>query len=331
MTLVKRVKGNVYLYLAFRTARLLLIVALLDFAVGKILRYYYFKEKVGREYRATYAIEKTKADVLIFGASRAYQHYDPVIIRDSLKMSCYNTGSYGQSILYSYATLKAILKRYTPKIVILDVEAGDFKKDPDAYDRLSFLLPYYKDHQEMRPIIESRGSFEKLKLISSVYPFNSDLLMIAGGNTPYFIKSDKDIEGYKPATGEWKGQEEINKPAPYALDSFRLDAYKSFIKDCLDKKIKLFIACSPFFDKFESPDYTISLMKKIATDQHVCFINFTNDLFFTGKNELFKDKIHLNESGSRIYTPLIIHQIRDSLRYSNLIAEIKSPHPYFDK
>ena len=91
------------------------------------MRYFYFKETNGREYRAAYAIEKEKADVVVFGASRAYRHYVPDIIEDSLKMSCYNTGNYGHTILYSYATLKVILKRYTPKLIILDVEAEDFK------------------------------------------------------------------------------------------------------------------------------------------------------------------------------------------------------------
>jgi hypothetical protein len=317
-------KRNAYLIFAYGAFRLLLIVAILDFAIGKALRYFYFREKVGREYRATFSIDKTNADILVFGASRAYQHYDPIIIQDSLKMSCYNTGCYGQSILYSYATLKAVLKRYTPKMIILDVEVGDFKVDQDAYDRLSFLLPYYKDHKEMRSVIESRGPFEKLKLVSSIYPFNSNILMIAGGNSEYFMKPDKDINGYKPGEGEWKGREEIDRPRPYALDNYKVNAYRFFIKDCENKHIKLFIVCSPLFDEFARPDYTISLMQRIAQNHHICFINFVYDRFFTGNNELFKDKIHLNEKGSKIYTTVVMHKIKESLQYHNLAAKGKS-------
>ena len=106
---------------------MLFIVFLLDFSIGKTLRYFYFKQKCGRQYRATYAIEKTTADVLIFGSSRAYHHYVPGIIEDKMQQSCYNTGSPGQSLLFNYATLKAILKRYSPKLIVLDVVPGDLR------------------------------------------------------------------------------------------------------------------------------------------------------------------------------------------------------------
>ena len=322
MILRKRMMENTYFNFLLSAVRLLFIVAVLDLAAGKALRYYYFKEKVGREARASYSIDKTTADVLIFGASRAYQHYDPSIIRDSVKMSCYNTGCFGQTILYSYATLKAILKRHIPKIIILDVEVGDFKIDPDAYDRLSFLLPYYKDHEEMRSIIDMRSPFEKYKMVSSIYPFNSNVLMIAGGNSEYFIKRDKDMNGYKPETGEWIGREKIIDPQPYPLDNYKLSAYKSFIQDCQDKNIKLFVVCSPFFDEFKKQDYTISLMQRIAQNHHISFLNFINDPKFTGNNKLFKDKIHLNKKGSELYTPIVAHEIKKSLGYNHLIAKM---------
>ena len=134
MTLRKRIKKNAYLYFTAKMILLLFIIFLLDFSIGQILRYFYFKSECGRQYRATYAIEKTTADVLIFGSSRAYHHYIPPLIENKLKQSCYNTGSPGQYLLYNYATLKAVLKRYTPKIIILDVTAGDLKTGYEHLD-----------------------------------------------------------------------------------------------------------------------------------------------------------------------------------------------------
>ena len=110
--MIKKVILNIALVLS--------VVFILDFTIGKTLRYYYFKESSGTHFRTTYAIEKTNADILIFGSSRANHHYVPAIFEDSLKMKFYNTGRDGNGIFFQLAVLKSILKRYTPKIIIFD-------------------------------------------------------------------------------------------------------------------------------------------------------------------------------------------------------------------
>jgi len=93
----------------------IIILIISDFLIGKTLRYIYFNETSGLDYRTTFAIDSTKADIIVFGASRANHHYVPTIFQDSLKMTFYDVGRDGQSIFYHLAILKAILKRYTPK------------------------------------------------------------------------------------------------------------------------------------------------------------------------------------------------------------------------
>ena len=291
---------------------LILIIFILDFAIGKTLRYFYYKEQFGRQYRATYAIDKCDANILVFGSSRAYHHYVPNIIEDSLKETCYNTGSPGQFLFYNYATLKAVLKRYTPKMIILDVSVGCLGIEKSSYDRLSFLLPYYKDHPEMRSIIELKGPYEKYKLISSIYPFNSNLLMIAGGNSEYFKAKSVDIKGYKPLNRV------LNKPIveiveePYKLDSIKVKILNLFIKDCQDYKIKLYLAYSPAFINYTKTDFSIIKAKQIALNNNVPFFDFTNDTTFTKHPELFDDFDHLNEKGSQLFTKKVISKIKNN-------------------
>ena len=253
----KRIRKNAYLYFTAKMLFLFIIIFLLDFSIGHILRYFYFKQECGRQYRATYAIEKTTADVLIFGSSRAYHHYVPPIIENKLKESCYNTGSPGQYLLYNYATLKAILKRYTPKLIILDVTAGDLKAGKESYERLSSLLPYYEKHEEIRPIVELKSPFEKFKLLSSIYAFNSSFLMIAGGNSEYFKKRTIDIKGYKSLNRTWNNPIETRYSEPYKSDSNKTKAFTSFIEDCHHAGTKLFIVCSPTYIMYNPRDYSM--------------------------------------------------------------------------
>lgn len=303
-------KRNVYLYFAVKLILLLLIVFLIDFCIGNILRHFYLKEGTGRQYRATYTIEKTTDDILIFGSSRAYHHYVPSIIEDSLKQSCYNTGSPGQFLLYNYATLKAVLKRYSPKLIILDVSPRDLAEDKESYDRLSFLLPYYRDHPEIRPIVDLKSPFEKYKLLSSIYPFNSKFLMIIGGNLNYFKNKFSDIKGYKPLYRKWNKSIEIKSPDTYKLDRIKEKVFLSFIEDCDHAGSNLLVVCSPNFIKYNKPDYSITVMQKYAKSKNISFIDFTNDTAFINHPDLFDDLDHLNKRGSEIFTINLVEKLK---------------------
>ena len=100
-----------------------------------------------------------------------------------MKLSFYNAGRDGNFMFYHLAVLKGVLNRYSPKIVILDFVAEEFAQNQYSYDRLSSLLPYYKSHPEMRSIINLKSKYEKIKLLSQIYPYNSLMLTIAVGNS----------------------------------------------------------------------------------------------------------------------------------------------------
>ena len=114
------------------------IVFVLDLSIGRTLRYFYFKESSGLHYRTTFSMDSTKANILIFGSSRATHHYVPEVFESSLKDSYYNTGRDGNGIFYQLAVLRSILKRYNPKVIILDYYPGSLEKKV-----MIDYLPYY--------------------------------------------------------------------------------------------------------------------------------------------------------------------------------------------
>lgn len=160
-TSIYKIKKNPFQYFLLKLTVLFAIVFILDISIGSVLRYYYFKQESSSQYRTTYSIEKTKADILIFGSSRANHHYNPDVFDNRMNLSYYNVGRDGNFIFYHYAVLKGVLKRYSPKIVILDFIHGEFRQNQDSYDRLSSLLPYYRSHSEMRSIINLKSKYEK--------------------------------------------------------------------------------------------------------------------------------------------------------------------------
>lgn len=179
----------------------LVVLFAIDFVVGNVLRKLYFQQKSGPDYETIYAMEKSTEDLMVFGSSRARNHYHPKAFEEALGMSFYNAGRNGNFILYSNAVAQAVLKRHQPKIVILDIVGHEFEYYAPNYEKLSVLLPFYKTHPEIRSTVNLRGEFESIKLWFQMYPFNSTLLSICLGNTEFYNKKDPIIKGYSLSTG----------------------------------------------------------------------------------------------------------------------------------
>ena len=289
----------------------LTLLFILDRGIGHLLKKYYFTQKAGYDYQATYAIDSTKADIVILGSSRAANIFDPTVFEKQLNLSCFNTGRYGYPIFYHYALLKAITKRHVPKIVVLSFDAGNFSVNQEAYDRLSSLLPYYKNHPEIRPIVDLKRPYINLKMLSAIYPFNSLLLPIVSGNTAYSKIKYTTIKGYIPL------QEVINGPlrkfdytVEKKLDTVKINIYKSFIKDCIDSNIKLFVVCPPYLINAIGIDHSIIEAKTIAKQFNIDFLDYSRDTFYTNKPTLFADYRHLNEKGVLLFSNNVIEKIK---------------------
>ncbi len=305
--------GKVLAYCFVQLALFVAIVVLIDFGIGNLLQHFYFTMKRGTQYRTTYAIEKTTADIIIFGSSRAVHQYDPLIFEERLKLSCYNAGRDGEeSTLYHYAVLKGITKRYTPKIVILDLMNGELGNQLYSYDRLASLSPYYHTHPELRSIIDLRSKHETLRKISSIYPFNSLIISIFTNNLNARKEKNPDIQGYLPIQSTkiiTKALSTYDKTEQYDLDSIKISVLKLFIGECNQKKIKLFIICSPYYEKETGTDYSIVNIEKIAASKNIDFFNFGQDSFYLKRPELFCDVLHLNKNGATIFSNTVAEKI----------------------
>jgi len=287
----------------------LIFVVLFDFIIGKTLKHFYFEQDSGFQYRTTHSLNYTEDEILIFGSSRANHHYDTNILESKLNMSTYNTGRDGTYLFYQTALLKTILKRHQPKIIIYDF-FGSFEYSQSDYDRLSFLLPYYEEHEEIREVLELKGPFEKFKTLSKIYPYNSMLFNIIMGNMEFNKKKNKDIKGFVPLNKNWTSElQAIKSTTKYELDQNKLNAFKDFIQLCKKNNIELHVIVSPVFYTYQS-DYSITTCKQICAKQNVPFYDFTRDDKFLQKPEWYADILHLNQTGAKKFSSIVADSLK---------------------
>ena len=291
------------LYFLLRFALLFLVLVICDFGLGRLLQHYYFTQTSGAAARTTYAMEEITAEGLIFGSSRASHHYVPEILSSQLNMGFYNTGRDGNYIFYNLAVLRTILKRYTPEIIILDANVDIFHKTPANYDRLASLLPYYETHEEIRSIVELRSRFEKWKLYSRIYPYNSLLGSIAIRN----LESGKQAtegDGYVPIYDQWEYDIKPKEFSHKVLDEKLIDGFRSFVQEARDAGSEVFVIISPFYATYDEVP-GLPLIEKICQEEGVHFKDDAQSEFFLSRGELFGDYAHLNHEGAMLFSEQI--------------------------
>jgi hypothetical protein len=281
---------------------LFIVLIALDFWIGKTLRDYYFKQKFGEYYVLTRTIENPKqqrTEILIMGSSRAKRHYNPEIISETLGMSCYNAGHDAQTIIFHKALLDIIADKYKPEIILLDVISNELEYAGDNYDHLSVLLPYVRDYPELWSALSLKSPFERIKCLSQIYPYNSLLDKIVGGN---IIPREIDVNGFTPFYGWFERDlEEMTFSPDSKLDPNKVNAFNSFLTVCREKNIQLYVVYSPEFRKFSNYSSSMNYFKKEAEKQGVEFISYRNDESFFDK-DLFREPLHLNNIGAEKFS-----------------------------
>lgn len=284
-----------------------------DRLLGLGLEKLYFNQKYGQFADISYSVDSVKQKVLIFGSSRAYHHYSTSIISQKLSKSTYNVGMDAQMIPYSSAMQEIILKRYKPEIMILDISPWEIYEGSEKYEKLTALLPYVNSHPELLKYTDYIGDWEKVKLNSKVYPYNSTLFI-----TFYnMLKVDKDISynGFVPLNRTMSKQEfissktkidaearnELKKSIKY--DSLAIALYDGFMKRANQHHINTFVIVSPTIYRNSFNQEAIKKLKKLSEKyEMITFLDFSRKSEFNNNYELFSDVFHLNAKGAKIFT-----------------------------
>jgi hypothetical protein len=238
-------------------------------------------------------------------------------------MSCYNAGQEGGgSIILPYAQIKILTERYSPKIIILEFSIAEIVHFKGDYDRLTFLLPYYKEYPEIRSLILLRSPYERIKLISSIYPFNSNIIHIIGFNINTHAAHKKDFEGYVPLKevlniDMLKPESEIARQLEIrtqtVVDTNIVNALENIIRLCKRKNISLFIITSPIFHTVDEKQSPLSPAAKLSLEiihhNQVNYLDFSFDPIFAGHFEWFADKNHLNDEGAKVFSNMLTDSI----------------------
>ena len=316
-------KNEIYRFIKGATLFIIVLVGI-DQLLGYAVKRFYFHQKHGVFAETTYALDSTKADILIFGSSRALHHYSSPTIAKGLGMSCFNTGSNGQKLPYAAALQEVVFKRYHPKMVILDLLLWDIQIGKDKFDKLSVLLPYYHVHPELVKYIDGDSKYERIKMLSQTYPYNSFLLpgiynVLFPARVPKTINGflplnyTMDVESYDRFVASEKADSlEFVKNPDERIDAKAVTMYRNFLSNSQQYHIKTYLVLSPFIVppsiRFKKK---IAILKAIAKEYpNVTFLDYSTDPEFTYQYQKYADEFHLNAGGADEFSKKLVAQLK---------------------
>lgn len=289
----------------FKIVFLLLLIVLIDQALGAVFSYASNHLKEGEKKWEHYIAYQSKADIAIFGSSRANHHYSTSVLHDSLGGEVINYGKDGMGIIYSYAMMKSLTERYHPRIIILDVVSHFDLQVDDNYKYIA-PLRYMNDIPSFGEVINDVSPMESMKLLCQSYKYNTEwytLCRDALKSTSF----DYKINGFWPLYEKKKlGTVDVYADM-VSIDSVKLRYLKSFIEEA-SKKSKLYVFVSPWYRGVSASAYNI--VAEICKTEKVYFCNMFCDSRFSSNDSYWSDNCHLNNYGAEKYTSIIAHVIK---------------------
>lgn len=286
-----------------------LVVLVFDILSGKVFSYLANHVKGGVNKHYNYICNETNDDILVFGSSRARYHYNPIIISDSLGMSCYNCGQDANGIILYYGRYQLIRQRYHPKVLIYDImPIFDLLVGEDNHKYLKDLRPYY-DRKGISEMFVSVDDMEKYKMISQMYRYNSRFVQIISDYLHPL--RNEGIKGFYPQYEEMdtmkisKRSKDTKEPKPI-YDPLKIEYINKMVNESKDTKV-IFVV-SPCWDGMDTT--SLALVKTICQQQAIPFIDYSNNPKYFHHNEYFKDGTHLNARGADEFTRDIIQELK---------------------
>ena len=275
--------------------------------MGEVFSFMVKHAKGGDNKRYNYICNEINEDIIIFGSSRAFHHYNPAIITDSLGMSCYNCGQEGNGIVLNYGRYQLISQRYHPKLLIYDViPSYDLLSAEDNQKYLGHLRPYY-DKEVILELFDRVDKTSRVKMMSKLYRYNSKFVQIVSD----FIHPQRvdDIKGFRPIHQEMDTLK-INKKkfdgVKPCYDTLKIQLLKDMIEE--SKTTKVVFVVSPYWNEMDTT--VLAPLKTICANYSIPILDFSNDKRFLHQNCFFFDSGHLNSRGADYFTRELIKELK---------------------
>ena len=260
------------------------------------------------------------SDIVVYGASRAWQHFDTKIIADSLNHSTYNLGIQAYDFRMQLLRHRLLLKyNKKPRLIIQSLDFLTFQSRSDLFDPGQFL-PYmlfdtlmqkytigykgYTWYDYNIPLIRYYGQLNKIHQAFSFY-FTKQLDPVdrvrgyASYDTP-FVNAFTEGKGYA-------------KYYEIKFDPKIINVFDGFLRECQQKNIKMVFVYTPEY--IDGQRYVRNRNQLFLLIHHFCE-KYSIKLYDYSADKMsfdttyFYNSEHLNKTGAQLFSKKFAGDLR---------------------
>ncbi len=274
-----------------------------------------------------------KAEIVIYGSSRAWVHFNPEIIHEITGKEAYNLGINGHNFFMEYLRHQLLFsKNQAPKIILISLDYATLDKREDLYNLQQFL-PYLDDSLVKR----STKYYKGLNVFDYEFPFvkyvgQKNLLIQAAKISlkPESNKADFN-KGFQGQNLSWNNDFEtiknIKKQLRQHLDSNTISLFEKFIIETKRKGVCLVFVYSPEYIEaqslFSNRKDIFNLYHQLSVKYGIPFLDYSSDSICYSK-KFFYNSQHMNNLGATEFSKKLATQIKAEIQDSVATSKQKN-------
>ena len=266
-------------------------------------------------------------DLLIYGSSRAWRHFDTNVIEKETGMQAYNFGVDGLAFDIQHLRHQLNLKyNKSPKIIIYSVDINTLGGANGLYNDEQFFPYFYSD-----PLF---NQYTKKYVNFSFMDYNIPLMRYSGEKKAltYFVKEminwpqkKMRIKGFAPHVGEWntdyKKAREKRESYFKEIDKNNVKRFDGFLKEARANNISVILMYSPEHvlgqNLIENREDIVKVFDSLATKNKIPFFDYSMGAMNENK-DYFYNSLHLNAKGVSTFNNLYIADLKSYIKSKDL-------------
>lgn len=258
-------------------------------------------------------------DVILMGSSRCEHHYVSSILADSLGCTVYNCGWANSRIYSYYYLLHQILRVHTPRLICLEVKTSDWLCEDENGNGRMFVVyhyaPFFGRVDEADELFRDLGDYALFKL-SSIYRYNADMSEYLSAVLRRKPCPKDENGGYVPMPyPDTELRKLITSRIDRPYNSLKIKYFERFMELCKKHDIAVVICMSPYYSHTSEDLYSVP--REIAERYGAAVFDYHSAGLFLDHTEYFRDHLHLNAEGARVYTSIFARDLKEYLAGSS--------------
>ena len=298
----------------FKIVVFIILLFVIDRLIGNAFSQLYNKSiNYSAEYHNIFGkiVYNIEDDILIFGESKAIHAYNPIQIEDSLHMSTYNVSKNATEFTIQDYLINTMLQRHSPYIIIWELNPLCLTGCYSEIDIQNFkdLTPFYDNDTIAYQLINTSSLFEKYKMFSHAYRWNSNLF----GIISVFLNRNLYKKGFftHPSTG-YQYPKKHKNIYPNNIEKERLEKLSSTIDNIKNHGSHLIVVSSPIYES-SNLENTIQgkTFQQLLERKQVTWLNYH---YAIQDSTCYHDYEHLNEKGTSLLMSFFIKDLKNSIQ-----------------